>query len=342
MKYVPVVDKNQEPLMPTTPAKARRLIKEGKATPFFNRGIFCVRLNYVPQRVYKQDVVVGVDPGSKREAFTVKSEAYTFINVQTDAVTWVGKHVEQRRVMRRGRRNRKTPHRANRKNRARGDIPPSTKARWQWKLRVARWLCKMFPVTQFVVEDVVAVTKEGQRRWNSSFSPLEVGKTWFYDELGQLAPVETLKGYETKELRDMHGLKKSSSKLSDKFEAHCVDSWVLANYWIGGHLKPDNKEIFYLVPLRLHRRQLHRLQPANGGVRSPYGGTRSMGFKRGSWVKHPKWGICYVGGASGGRISLHDMATGRRFCQNAKPKDCRFLCYSSFRVRGGMAHSSRD
>ena len=50
--------------------------------------------------------------------------------------------------------------------------------------------------------------------------------------------------------------------------------------------------------------QLHALQPSKGGVRRLYGGTRSEGFKRGSYIKHPKYGVCYVGGASKGCISL--------------------------------------
>jgi hypothetical protein len=81
--------------------------------------------------------------------------------------------------MRRARRFRKTPCRANRRNRARGGIPPSTEARWQWKLRLARWLAKLFPVSAFVVEDVKAVTR-GKRRWDALFSPLQVGKEWLY------------------------------------------------------------------------------------------------------------------------------------------------------------------
>ena len=48
MRFVPVVDVQQKPLMPTTPSRARRWIREGKATPFFRKGIFCVCLNAEP------------------------------------------------------------------------------------------------------------------------------------------------------------------------------------------------------------------------------------------------------------------------------------------------------
>ena len=83
--FVPVVDKDQNPLMPTTPARARKWVKSGKATPFWKRGIWCVRLNIKPSARNYQDVAVGIDPGSKKEGFTVKSKAHTYINVQTDA-----------------------------------------------------------------------------------------------------------------------------------------------------------------------------------------------------------------------------------------------------------------
>lgn len=318
--FVPVVDMDNNPLMPTKPGRARRWIKEGKATPFWKRGVFCVRLNVPPSDTELQDIAVGIDPGSKKEGYTVKSEAHTFLNLQADAVTWVKDAVEQRRNMRRGRRYRNTPCRQNRINRKRGGIPPSTKARWQWKLRIANWLTKMYPITKFVVEDIKARTREGVRRWNVSFSPLEVGKNWFYEELGKLADVSTLQGYETFELRENHGLKKSKKKLAEIFEAHCVDSWVLANWWTGGHVKPDNTDILCVSPLRFHRRQLHVMQFAKGGVRKNYGGTRSIGFTRGSIVNHTKHGLTYIGGTSKNRISLHSLETGKRICQNAKPE----------------------
>ena len=181
--FVPVVDSNQQPLMPTSPKRARKMIESGKATPFWKKGVFCVRLNQEPSARNIQDIAVGVDPGSKREGFTVKSKAHTYLNVQTEAVDWVKKAVATRRVLRRNRRQRKTPYRKNRKNRARGGIPPSTKARWNWKLRIINWLKKMFPITIIVVEDIKAWSKKNQKKWNSSFSPLEVGKKWFYQEV---------------------------------------------------------------------------------------------------------------------------------------------------------------
>ncbi len=341
--FVPVLDNENRPLMPTTPSRARRWVKSGKATPFWKKGVYCVRLNVDPSDTNRQPIVVGIDPGSKREAFTVKSQSHTYLNIQTHTVDWVKDHVEVRRNMRRARRYRNTPYRQNRANRLvnKSRIPPSTKARWQWKLRIVNWLIKMFPITAIVVEDIKARTWKGGRRWNTSFSPLQVGKRWFYSELEKVAYLETKSGYETYELRQSLGLKKSKQKLSNSFDAHCVDSWALANWYIGGHSQPDNTQLIEVIPLQFHRRQLHRLQHAKGHIRSRYGGTISAGFKRGSIIKHRKYGICYVGGwqesptkkdSQRKTISLHSLNTGKRLSQNVLPEDCKFLSYNSWRI----------
>ena len=127
--FVAVVDQNHKPLMPTTPARARRWIKSGEATPFWDRGIFGVRLNREPSGTQTQPIAVGIDPGSKKEGLTVKSQAHTYLNIQADAVTHVKEAVAERRDSRKSRRFRTTPCRQPRANRARGGIPPSTKAR---------------------------------------------------------------------------------------------------------------------------------------------------------------------------------------------------------------------
>jgi hypothetical protein len=332
MVFVPVVDQLQHPLMPTTPARARRWIKSGKATPFWKGGAFCVRLNQEPSARQMQPIAVGIDPGSIKEALVVKSAAHTYLNIQADAITWVKEAVQRRHQMRRDRRLRKTPCRPRRYNRTRGSLPPSTKSRWQWKLRLCRWLAWLFPVTTFVVEDIKAATK-GQPRWDMRFSPLEVGKRWFYGELSQLALFETKQGWETKQIRDQFGLSKSRHKLGETFSAHCLDAWVLAWSAVGGRTTPENTRLLCVIPLQWHRRQLHRLQPERGNIRKPYGGTRSLGLTRGTFVQHLKHSCVYVGGTLAGRLSLHRVADGRRLCQNAKSSDCRTRAILRWRTR---------
>ncbi len=221
-KFVPVVDLLEKPLMPTIPSRARRWIRSGKATGFWKRGIFCVRLN--------------VEPSNR--------------NTQIEKI---------------------------------GEL----------------------------------ITKEG---------------------------------IETKQLRDNLGLKKSKKKLAETFEAHCVDSWVLANCCTGGNSKADNTDILMVIPLRFHRRQLHRLQPQKGGLRPHYGGTISAGFKRGSIVKHSSFGLTYISGYMDKPtkkeperkvISLHSLETGKRLTQNALSKDIKFLTFNSWRSRYAIWRLSR-
>ena len=140
--YVPVKSREGKKLMPTTPPVARHLIKDGKATPYWSNGIFCIRLNSETTE-YTQDIVVGVDPGSKKEGFTVKSESHTYLNIQADAhdsvgnkrnkkgeITKLGK-IGKRAQNRRSRRSRKCPNRTNRTNRLANEerIPAGTRAR---------------------------------------------------------------------------------------------------------------------------------------------------------------------------------------------------------------------
>jgi hypothetical protein len=164
---------------------------------------------------------------------------------------------------------------------------------------------------------------------------LQVGKQWCYSELSQIAELMAFDGYEdTYTTRQELGLKKSKAKLSNSFDAHCVDSWTLAYLLVGGDSVPDNKVVMECKPIRLHRRQLHVFNPGANGYRRPYGGSMSQGLKRGGIVKHPKYGKCYVGGEDikKSRVSLHSLDTGKRLCQNAKPEDCRFLAFNSWRT----------
>ena len=338
MNFVPVKSKDGKRLMPTTPTRAGMMIKCGDATPYWNHGVFCIRLNREPSKRFKQEIVVGVDPGSKKEGFTVKSESHTYLNIQADAHNSVGKKVEKRRRLRRGRRSRKCPNRKNRTNRManKARMPAGTRARWDWKLRILDWLSKLYPVTHVCVEDIRARTKPSQKKWNTSFSPLEVGKQWFYAEIERRWKLFTLQGWETKEIRDRLGLKKSSKKLSETVEAHCVDSWCLAYHTIGGVSVPDNTDLMCVSPIAIVRRELHRQNPQKGGKRPRYGGTTQNGLVKNTLVKHIKHGLTRISGFGKRGISLYDLG-GTRLCQNAKASDFKVLRRLNFTYRSGFS-----
>ncbi len=332
--FVPVKSKAGEHLMPTIPPVARHLIKSGTATPYWNHGIFCIRLNKkVPERYYKQEIAVGVDPGSKKEGFTVKSESHTYLNVQADAHHKVGKKLEKRRMLRRGRRSRKCPNRKNRTHRLANQarIPAGTRARWEWKLRILNWLSKLYPITYVCVEDIKARTIAHAKKWNKSFSPLEVGKQWFYAEVEKRWHLSTLQGWKTKEIRDRLGLKKSSAKLSETFESHCVDSWCLAYQTVGGEPIVENTSILCISPIPLRRRELHRQNPQQGGKRPRYGGTRCLGVAKNTLVRHVTKGLLRVTGHQKGCLTLSEIHSSKQIVLTAKPTTYKILKKLNFR-----------
>jgi len=335
---IPVVSKSGIPLMPCRPTKARKLIEQGKAIKKRNKlGIFYLQLEFDPEHPSTQPLAIGVDPGTKFEGFSIVGTDETVLNIMSKAVGWVKKAVKRRRVMRRARRYRKNRRRKSKENRRNNEtfLPPSTKARWDAKLRIVRQLCKILPLQYAVSEDVKATTRKNQRRWNRNFSPLEVGKQYFYSELEKIGLIVIkMQGYETKQLREAFGLKKSTNKSKVAFETHCVDAWVLAAA-ITNARYPTTKTLYYLEPIRFHRRQLHRLQFSKGGIRKRYGGTSSLGLKRGTLTHHGKYGLCYIGGYThnNSRLSLHSVETGKRLTQNGKKEDLKILTRISFRTQ---------
>lgn len=344
---VPVLDKNLIPLMPTTTARARRLLDQGKAKAYRNKlGIFCIILKREVESK-NQQIAIGIDPGSKYEGFSIVGTKDTVLNGMSEAPTHIKAAVEQRRTMRRARRHRKCrrrPARFHNRLRNKDTLPPSSFSRWHAKLRILKQLLKVIPITDVGIEDIKAVTKKGQQRWNTNFSPIEQGKKWFYEQIQKLhLTLNIRKGFETKRLRESFGLKKTSQKDKKTFDSHVVDAWVLAAaITLAG--QPTETGLFYWIPIRLHRRQLHRFQPSKGGVRKPYGSTRSWELKRGTLVEHVKYGLTYIGGMQQDRerVSLHCIKSGKRLTQNAKIPDLRIRTTIPWRTQFLPALKPRD
>lgn len=329
----PVLDKNKNPLMPCSEKRARILMLRKEAKPYWYKGFFCIILQKEPSSREYQKICIGVDPGSKMSGYTVKSVKHTLLNLQVKAPNHVKAAVEQRKMMRKARRSRNTPYRKCRFNRSVGKrIPPSTRSRWLQHLNIIRLTAKMYPIKEVTVEDIKAKTLEGKRKYNVNFSPLEVGKNWFYDKVKLNYPLKIYQGYDTFNERKRLGLKKTSKKLDKVFEAHAVDSWTLCNLSLSGDKLPGNKRLTYLEPLIFSRRQLHVLVPSKGNIRKRQGSTLSLKIKRGTLVKHKKYGYCLVGGTSANRISLHDLSYYKRLTKKAKLEDIKIKTYLRYKM----------
>jgi hypothetical protein len=334
---VPVVDQRGIPLMPCTAPKARALLKAGKARPKRNKlGLFYLQLTY-EQEPENQRLVVGIDPGSKFEGFSVVGTQETVCNLMVEAPTHVKTAVQTRRSMRRARRFRlwRRPCRSQNRSSQLHRLPPSTRSRWEAKARIVRHLAAILPLTDAAVEEVKAATRSGTGGpWNRSFSPVQVGKEHLYGLLKEQGlTLQLYTGIVTSQLREQYGLIKTSQKEAQTFSSHAVDAWVLAATTCGAKA-PTSTRLWYSVPLRLVRRQLHRMEPEQGGRRPPYGGTRSLGFTRGTLVRHPRYGRCLIGGwdRTTQRVSLHAYRTNKRLTQQARPAECARLTRMAFRT----------
>jgi RRXRR protein len=336
---VPVVDARGIPLMPCTPSKARALLKAGRARPKRSKlGLFYLHLTYA-QDPNNQQLVVGIDPGACFEGFSVVGARDTVCNLMSETPTHVKQAVQTRRTLRRARRFRlwRRPCRLHNRLAGKHRLPPSTRSRWEAKARIVRQLASILPLTDAAVEDVQAMTHTGEGgQWNAAFRPVQVGKEHLYRLLKEQGlTVHRYPGSVTQQLRDHFGLPKTHQKDARTFSSHAVDAWVLAAATSGATV-PTCTRLWYVVPIQLYRRQLHRQQAerGHGGIRKPYGGRRSLGFKRGTLVRHPRYGLCRVGGCDREqqRLSLHAYRTNTRVTQGAKLSDCRRLTAMAFRT----------
>jgi RRXRR protein len=206
MQRVPVISKDNTPLMPTKSSRARRWVKEGKAIGKFNKlGMFYVQLTTEPSNEKTQEIVIGLDPGKMFSGVAVQSRKYTLqmLHLVLPFKT-IKKRMEQRSMMRRGRRGRrikrnlsfnKRNHRQARFDNRRGSkLPPSIRANKDLEYRTIALLCEIYPVKTIVIEEVEALG-------NKSFSPVMVGQGYQINRLSELANVTLKKGWETSNLR---------------------------------------------------------------------------------------------------------------------------------------------
>ena len=330
---IPVVDQNNQPLMPTTPSRARKWIASGKAVKRWSDcGQFYVQLTVEPLSRAVQPVVIGIDPGKSYSGIGVQSAKFTLYTAHLVLpFKTVRERMDQRRLMRRGRRGRRInrkvrfslrAHRQKRfDNRRSGKLAPSIRANRQLELRIVAELCKIYPISEiryeYVRADVDQTSGRKGARSGRGFSPVMVGQRWLLAQLQQFAPVVTVEGYTTAAIRNHLGLVKNKTEKSKaEFNTHAVDGVALAcTYFVEyqqfhkarcdgagwrGSVAVTAAPFFVVRRPPISRRQLHLMVPAKGGVRRKYGGTVTRhGFRKGDLVQAEMGGKAYIGWVSG-------------------------------------------
>jgi 5-methylcytosine-specific restriction endonuclease McrA len=153
--FVFVLNDDKKPLNPTHPARARKLLKAGKAA-VFKRYPFTIVLNDEVKERNNQPLRIKIDPGAKTTGIAI---------LRNDVVLWaaelthrgfqIREALTSRRQLRRSRRNRKTRYRQPRfNNRKRNDgwLPPSLISRVDNILTWVKRLLRLSPITAISTE----------------------------------------------------------------------------------------------------------------------------------------------------------------------------------------------
>jgi len=207
-----VIDNEGKPLLPTHPARARKLLNQNKA--MVKQVVpFTIQLtNTIANPVGEFEV--GIDDGAKHVGIAIKNNLTNQIvfRGQLDHRQDVSRKVEQRKNYRRSRRSRKLRYRQPRfKNRIRKNrIAPSIRQRKEAIIRVLNDFRKILNLVKVIVEEVKF--NHAKHSWGRNFSLVEIGKTYLREEIIKLGLFyETTFGYDTKPKRLGLGLSKKHS-----------------------------------------------------------------------------------------------------------------------------------
>ena len=225
--------------IPLMPMKSRRVskfirLKIGKIRYDAKVKIHYLQLLKQPSGLKTQDITLGLDPGSSFDGISVVSGDTHHCNIELIQRPKKGKNAikffkTRQATNRRVRRSRLRHRRIRFDNRTKLSLTPTIKANVDFRKWIITRLAIIFPITTLVIEDVRfnhAKSTKGR-----AFSLVEQGKTELYSWIkNQGFQLELYDGYNTKKLRlnSFGGDPKSADKGSRSFEAHCVDSFVLA------------------------------------------------------------------------------------------------------------------
>lgn len=153
--FVFVLNSSRKPLNPTHPARARKLLKTGKAA-VFKRYPFTIILKEEVAEPNNQQLRIKIDPGAKTTGIAIlRNESVLWGAELTHRGGQIRSALTSRRQLRRSRRNRKTRYRQPRFNnrcRQEGWLPPSLISRIENILTWVKRLWRLSPIAHISTE----------------------------------------------------------------------------------------------------------------------------------------------------------------------------------------------
>lgn len=305
-----VIGADGKPLAPTTAAKAKRLLKAGQAAECWSKfGTFGIKMR-VETRKEIPETSLGVDFGTKFEGYAVVCGNENSLAVKLDLPNKkeIVRKLEERRNLRRARRFRNCRRRASRfynRKKPSSWLAPSQAVIVNSRLKVIRELLRIYPVSFVGLEDVRL--NHAKHRWGANFSTVEIGKTRIREEFASRGlEVFEFKGWQTQQLRQKYGYRKTKDKAADKFEAHCTDALALACET--GPLERVEPGRFLAVDdtYRPVRRRLHDTQFSPGGIRANYSRGTVFGVQKGVSIGAANGKTGRLCGESNGKYRYYD------------------------------------
>lgn len=147
-----VINLHEQPLMPTSPRKARLLLSSGKAK-IVGRDPFTIQLIYGSSG-YKQEVTLGIDAGYKHIGFSAITEKEELIGGELELLDGVSERITERSKYRRQRRNR-LRHRAPRfdnRTREEGWLTPSIQHKLDTHIKIVERIKSRLPIKKIIIE----------------------------------------------------------------------------------------------------------------------------------------------------------------------------------------------
>lgn len=309
-----VLGADGHPLSPTTPAKARKLLEGGKAEKVWSKfGTFGIHI-LAETRMDIPLTVLGYDVGTKYEGIVVVSGHENVLSVKLDLPDkkMIVRRIEERRSLRRTRRQRncrRRPARSNRKTMK--FLTPSQLVVIESRIKVLSACFRIYPISVVGNEDICF--NHSKFAWGANFSTMEMGKTKirrFFESMG--AEVFNFRGFETKKLRCIYGYKKTSNKSADCFSSHCSDALSIACEVGPGLYVPPCPLIVVDDTYRPIRRFLHDSQFSKGGIRYNRASGNVFGLRKGLLVGSYTGKIGVICGEHRGRYRFYDRFGNRQ------------------------------